>query len=927
MGAVEPDVEIYVGGDDGWVPIRTDVRQGVADSGGGITITRGRAAPGTVAAPGTASLVIDNTSGAYSSRNPRSPYFGRLGRNTPVRIALPVVVDDFGRAVSGGWGTADSGQAWDVTGGTTADFAVAGGTATIAHPTTNVIRWADLAGDLVDVEQVSDIATSAAVTGAALVTGHIARYNPITGDSYWFRLEFNPGGSTVTLKIAKWFNAMLTELVELADVPGVTYTAGQLLRLRSSVVDGRLSMRVWDPDGPEPVGWHLTTTDTDISDAGRVGIMTWVVSGNTNSPALTVAVDAYRAVDRRAVLEVPSWPPRWTVDGSDVWTTITAQGVLERLSKASRPLRSPLYRAYTATTDTLIAYYPLEDGRDVEQAASGLLGGAPITDLGRPAGVTQIGTGDYDGSLIWGVEGSGGAASLVGLRNGGRLSARLPASSATSWTFEFVIRYDAGSDDGTNSVPMTVQGGGYEWSFLFSPAGTVTMAGGTVAGVTGISLGASLAAWDGQLHHIRLDVERSGADSVHYLWIDGEFANSGTWAGFLAPVPDTLLPNSYLDSGDKAPAIGHLALFAPHADYFDEVRPAAARAWVGETAGARLARLGAEQGVPMAVVGDPDATAAMGPQGLHTWYDLVSECATVDGGILGEARETLGLAYRTRASLYNQDPILEVDYTALAPGLEPEPDTFAVTNDVTASRPGGGSARAVLETGSLSVQDPPDGIGTGYDTAPELNVAADSQLRAAAHWLLHLGTWDEERYPAVPINLRSEPWASDPEATGRAAALDAGRVLSIDGLPDWMPPGPIRLMVQGVTEVMPTNAERTITYTMEPAGPYTVGVASQTTRVDTAGSVTTADFDAGVDTALTVQRAPGTSRLWITTASRPGDFPFDVLVSGVRLTVTGITSSSDPQTMTVTATPVNGITKVVPAGSAVRLADPWRVAR
>lgn len=66
-----------------WVDVTEDVyaREDIA-------ITRGRADEGTSVDPGTCSLVLRNRSGKYSPRNPRSPYYGLLGRNTPLRVGV-----------------------------------------------------------------------------------------------------------------------------------------------------------------------------------------------------------------------------------------------------------------------------------------------------------------------------------------------------------------------------------------------------------------------------------------------------------------------------------------------------------------------------------------------------------------------------------------------------------------------------------------------------------------------------------------------------------------------------------------------------------------------------------------------------------------------------------------------------------------------
>lgn len=51
-----------------------------------IKITRGKADETSQVQPQTASLTINNRDGRFSPRNPLSPYYGQIGRNTPIRI-------------------------------------------------------------------------------------------------------------------------------------------------------------------------------------------------------------------------------------------------------------------------------------------------------------------------------------------------------------------------------------------------------------------------------------------------------------------------------------------------------------------------------------------------------------------------------------------------------------------------------------------------------------------------------------------------------------------------------------------------------------------------------------------------------------------------------------------------------------------------
>src|SRR5688500_10303400 len=79
----------------------------------GIRIDQGRGAEGTVATHTRCDFELDNRAPhPYSPNNPAGTYYGHLGKNIPVRIGIKALADAFGDAVSNGWGTADTGQAW-----------------------------------------------------------------------------------------------------------------------------------------------------------------------------------------------------------------------------------------------------------------------------------------------------------------------------------------------------------------------------------------------------------------------------------------------------------------------------------------------------------------------------------------------------------------------------------------------------------------------------------------------------------------------------------------------------------------------------------------------------------------------------------------------------------------------------------------------
>lgn len=185
-------------------------------------------------------------------------------------------------------------------------------------------------------------------------------------------------------------------------------------------------------------------------------------------------------------------------------------------------------------------------------------------------------------------------------------------------------------------------------------------------------------------------------------------------------------------------------------------------------------------------------------------------------------------------------PVIALNYSAghLSPPLEPVEDDQSTRNDVTATRQDGGSTRIIADTGPLSVQPPPDGVGT-YDTDVTVNVAYDEQLGDQASWRVHLGTVDEPRFPTVPLNL-----ARNADLIDVLAGLESGDKVTIDGVLPTLPPGLIELLALGYSETIdPFTWD--LTLTCAPGSPWTIGevVAApedagpdSPNRVDTSGS-------------------------------------------------------------------------------------------
>ncbi len=81
--AMQIMVELQVGAGGTWVAVTEDLRMA-----NGVTITRGRQDEASEVNPGQCTIVLNNRHGKYSEFNPQGPYYGRLTKNTPIRVSV-----------------------------------------------------------------------------------------------------------------------------------------------------------------------------------------------------------------------------------------------------------------------------------------------------------------------------------------------------------------------------------------------------------------------------------------------------------------------------------------------------------------------------------------------------------------------------------------------------------------------------------------------------------------------------------------------------------------------------------------------------------------------------------------------------------------------------------------------------------------------
>lgn len=907
-------VELHYSG--GWHDITPDVRQAEP-----VEISWGTKDETTTAAPLQLALTLDNRAGTYSPRNPRSPLFGLIGRNSPIRVRLgesvvslllPGQPDDSqaGDAYVSAPDTASLDPAGDI------DFRIDLQPVSWRPKLTALARkWDPLADTLTDDQLswawllnpdgtvrfqwsengLSDTVNEVESTSAVPDTpGRLALRVTLDVDN-------GSGNHVVRFYTAPTIAGPWTQLGGTMINPGVTdvwqgTAPVEIGRTEPAIVSNTIEGTLYGFEMRDGIdGTVIASPDFTTADAGDQTVTdaqgnVWTLQGRA------VLVDP----SVRAAAEVTSWPPSWDLSGADVQTPVEAAGILRRLGQGAKPLRSSLFRDLSKSSH-VVAYWPLEEGKDAISFASGRAG-----DNSTLATVGEVTPANYSDFV---------ASSPIPTCELGRIDGNVPYfPGGDRQRFMFICAVPAEGVEGDRILAQVVTFGTVvAWQIRINPTGNLAVRGNDDTGAVLLDSGFSTFAINGKQMMVSLVLDQTGVNTGWSLEVFEVGADTGDVldGAFLTTyrrIGRVQVGTTGGTSGTNGTAFGHVTVVNNDEDFplWSAIEDSNALAgWAGEEALMRVARLCREEGIPLRTIGD--GSQPVGPQRPATILDLIAEAADVDQAVYGDDRGALRLFYRTGRSLENQTPALIMDYAAgqVASELAPVDDDQTTRNDVTVARTDGSSANQIKDDGPMSV----DVIGR-YDEEVELNLFSDGQLTDQAGWRLHLGTVDEARYPQITADLTAAP------ELAAAVEVFAGDRVQITNPPAWLPPETIDQLVRGGTEQL-TPYRHLITYNTSPAGPWDVGYIDGDARADTDGSETAAAFTSGTGTALSV--AVTTGPLWTTD---PAEFPLDVVAGGVRLTVTAIAGASSPQTFTVVAAPVNGVIKTIPVGSDVRLAEP-----
>jgi hypothetical protein len=915
-----------------------------------IRITRGWADQQSSISPQSCAFTLNQRDGLFNSRNPASPLFGLFTRNIPVRTGVkdaagtwdayalfPMQADPFTASR-----TLDK-ASLDVTGDIDVRLDITPGSWRVRqivaakwNTTGNNRSWA--------VEILGDGQIRFTVSPDGTLT------NAYSYNSGIYAVPENQGrlALRVTLDVNNGAGGRTADWYTSDSLDGSwTNVATLAVATTTSVFSGNASLEVGSGNGGgntftesviytgkihrfqlrNGIGGTLVA-DFDPRDK-QLEETTWADTCAAPNTWL-IGVNHRLASDRiRFCGELASIPHKANSMGRDVWTPVTVNGILRRLSSNSAPLGSAIYRNYRLYPD-VIGYWTMEDQGEATRAAS-------VVATGQPGLLTQCGFGSADG-----LPGSAGALTLLNAPNASRAIFRTKTISSPITSIAnivFYIKLDA--LPGTYQTLMTATSGGRVRTFLFKvgPAG-LNFIGLDVEGVTVFDVagggGSPLDQWIG----VQLKTTQEGANfrfetSWHVVGSETFFTHTPggtTYAGTMARFGTITFDTP--DAAFSGAQISHVINSKGSLDFVSGRFRNASYAYTEEAAGERAQRLCEEESIAFEWFGDLAITDAMGPQSPGTLVENLTAVGDVDGGVMTESRDIRGIRYVTRNFLGNRRG-LELSYTAshLAAPIDPVDDDRYTVNDVTVNRPSGSFARHVIEEGPLSVQDPPDGAGL-YERSYSRNVAADEQLDAQAQRIAFLGTWDEMRVPNLVVGLHRTEITDDAALTDALIQADIGDPVTLTDLPTSVSPDNLFMLIYGYTEEIHGELWRWVSNTA-PAGPYQamlLDAEDYVPRLDATATV----LDAGITTTATSLTLKTSTSLrayrWINTVGYPAEFPAGggpplyIRVGGEKIEVTAITAGSASggywrQVATITRS-LNNVIKAHDADAPVFLYQP-----
>jgi hypothetical protein len=338
---IVPSVDFYLDGD--WLDKTTDVRENPP-----IKITGGVKDESTSASPSRCTFTMNNSSGNYNPRDPLGIYYEELGKNTPIRVRVPLLEDNISETDTDGWGTNWT-NAFS-SGGTVADTDwTRTGTTNVHHiPVDNAYRRSTLDGSYWDacVRYRLTLPTSNIAGGlvqSEIEFGYTDENNYIAAQFVFTTTE------TVQVQVSEVIAGVTRNLLGLTTVPDLNVFVDQsfeIVALREGQV---IRLKIWPTGDPEPLDWLYECTRASIR-YGSISIASVVAVSNSNTKPFNFTYDNFVVEGRPFTGEATSFSPGVS-DHSHAapYVQITASGITQRTIQGSEPLDSAMKRYWSSS--------------------------------------------------------------------------------------------------------------------------------------------------------------------------------------------------------------------------------------------------------------------------------------------------------------------------------------------------------------------------------------------------------------------------------------------------------------------------------------------------------------------------------------------------------------------------------------------------
>ena len=542
-----------------------------------VTLTRGRADESSSANPGTGTWEWNNRDGRFSPKNPLSPYYGLLGRNTPVRWSVPAQ-ENYLRSESD---AASGASCPDASG---------------LHITGDIDIRLDM--QLTDYGN-HDLMFKWGASGnfgwfLELTNGAVQFLWSTTGS------DFPAATSTVPLPLGR-----LTLRVTLAVASGtVTFYTGPAgnadsstgwTQLGAAVVTGSTSIHA-STAAISIAGWYGSAYEAEVR-SGIGGTVKAHPVFSAQSAGTTSFADAESNTwtlsgtaqitdrDYRWHGQMSAQPPKWDVTGRDMVVAATAGGLLRLINQGQAPLMSPIKRAFTLLSGAKapVAYWPMEDAAGAT-ALGPAAGGQPMTISGSP---NLSSNSDF------------ACSAPLPVTNGGAFTGRV--SYAGTWTDNqaaFLMEIPAGAEADNLVVAVLTTGGTIQTLTLryhTASAGSLELFGYDSTGTQLIDSGLVGFAANGKQLLIAIALQNAGGGNITWHldgWAPGApspVGASGSISGTVGPVSRVSLNRDGTLTGT---VFGHCAVLTAYQQLYNlftattpnGVSTGALNGWAGEPA-------------------------------------------------------------------------------------------------------------------------------------------------------------------------------------------------------------------------------------------------------------------------------------------------------------------------------------------------------